>query len=288
MPKKKSQSGVGYNSYNQYDLHGSPFSDEDMMMFDDHDLQHVFTSRTLTSITDKNPLDPLFTKTLQLLITFLQYPIPDGTIILFDMSLLPGWINDLARNDSITDMIERQDLYNSMFDFVRHVTKPDSPLASLVFERRPEAPGLQAFNMKANQSLAKIGTSQTSAAWVSCCENTYKQAKLFLKLASKPQLTPHKSKANIDVIRLCEAVVKLYEPIQRESHDPDVVDSWETFWEKNKLSFSHDVLNNHRLYNPVLHMISTPARGRSIAINKELANLQTSLPMGVFLKVDEV
>jgi hypothetical protein len=116
---------------------------------------------------------------------------------------------------------------------------------------------------------------------------------MFLNLESKSQTTSHNiNSANSDTIGLCKAVVDLYESLQHagnaEGPIGETVDTWEKYCDENKLTFSHEVLKNHRLYQPNASISSTPARGRMNTIHKELANLQTSLPDGIFLKVDEV
>lgn len=283
--------GVGYTVHQNYVSSPGLVDDDLDSVLDEVEYGGLFPrllATTLPHLPEVDPLDRLLTKTLQMLLGFLQSPNPDDTIALFNLSLLPEWINDLARTDSINDMIERQSLYNSMFDFVRLVANGD--LVSLVLESRdvtPEA-GLHAFNTK-DRPLGKLGSTQNSSSWITCCKNTYNQAKVFLNLASKSQKPSNsKDKANSDATELCKAVIDLYESIQgKQNTDLKGIDTWENYWEENKLEFSPDVLKDHQLYQPEAIISSTPARGRTNTINKELANLQTSLPSGIFLRVDE-
>jgi hypothetical protein len=128
---------------------------DDMELFDDVEYEppphhqtafsSLFMTRTAAALPDsanKNLLDSLLTNTLQLLLPFLQCPTTDDTIKMLHLSLLPDWLNELARNDSITDMVERKDLYYAMFELVRFATQPNSGLLACLFlEKRRAAIG---------------------------------------------------------------------------------------------------------------------------------------------------
>lgn len=69
--------------------------------------------------------------------------------------------------------------------------------------------------------------------------------------------------------------------LTHESKDP-----WTEFSEKNRVTFTDDVLNNHRL-TKIFPSLKGSSRDRMLTISKEISSLTTSLPAGVFVKVAE-
>jgi len=62
---------------------------------------------------------------------------------------------------------------------------------------------------------------------------------------------------------------------------------WQKFMEENKVTFTDDVLKNHRCLNKRGGGRQVGPSGRMNTIGKEIANMATSLPEGIFLKVAE-
>jgi hypothetical protein len=68
-----------------------------------------------------------------------------------------------------------------------------------------------------------------------------------------------------------------------KAHD----ETWDRFWRENKFTFSDEIANNHRLCQKPPIYAKAPAPNRLNSISKQLSTLHTSLPAGIFVKVDE-
>lgn len=131
-------------------------------------------------------------------------------------------------------------------------------------------------------------TTSQSVSWLRCNQNSYEQAILFQDLATKSKSNP-----DADITRLCDDLIRIQKILlaadAKDTHhvtEAKGADSWTQFWKDNKLTFSYDVVKSHALYQPS-QISSTPARNRMNIIIKEVANMRTSLPEGIFVKVDE-
>lgn len=87
----------------------------------------------------------------------------------------------------------------------------------------------------------------------------------------------------VQCFELLEEIEKKANPVTREDI-PEAEDAWAKFAKDNKVTFSDDVLQNHRYATDVTALQSSN-RGRLNTISKEIATLKTSLPPGIFLKV---
>ena len=91
---------------------------------------------------------------------------------------------------------------------------------------------------------------------------------------------------------ICRNVIEFYLTIGRTAPDAlrtetiSVKDVWTEFHQENRVSFTDDVLQGHMFYSQ-FSKLKNSAPGRMIALGKEIANLSTSLPPGIFLKIGE-
>lgn len=95
----------------------------------------------------------------------------------FRISLLLGRVTELVRNDSITDMTKRSQLYRSMLAFVTAIAK-DPAFVQLLIEKRVEkkaSPGLQALGEERNTKALVLNASSTGliASLFTCANKTY-------------------------------------------------------------------------------------------------------------------
>lgn len=309
-------SGVGYSS--------DPYEDE---AFDEEEFMtmHMYgypRRPTLIANPVKDTIDPMLATTMKLLTGFLPRvksdasTVPSDDMCLFRSSILLDRVNDMARNDSITDIMERREAYDAMFDFVRSLTyHPCKAFSQLFLESRPERkfnPGLKALT---SSSYVSMSNGAFTSSWLSACENTYRQSRVFIELVSKSEkprgerslaqkirgslrrdaspepesITPQSK----DSVRICETVIQLYENLERgmtkinTKNELDNPAKWQKFMEENKVTFTDDVLKNHRCLNKRGGGRQVGPSGRMNTIGKEIANMATSLPEGIFLKVAE-
>lgn len=138
--------------------------------------------------------DKVKTDVLQMLLPFLpssnSKPVPE-LVALFRLSLLVDCAAVLLRNDSITDMAKRKNLYHALFAFLTTITKC-RPLLDILLEQRPtkkRSPGLQALGEEANQKSFMIDASPEGLApsLVSCGEKL-KNMRTLLPTLQKTRL----------------------------------------------------------------------------------------------------
>ena len=217
-------------------------------------------------------------------------------LCLFRYSLFFDRLAGLIRNDSIADLVERRELYTAVFAFLEEVADhPD--LRSLLFERRlnlKHTPGLGALCTMPEDRLGLMDTLQEDRlpSIFAYGINIFKQANTFLKMIGKtPQGSGDHSKESI---RMCKIVIKVYGKMRQE----EVVDLtstpklsnqelWSKYCDDHRVTFTDDVLTLHRFSTQFNALKDSNTKGRLSAIGKEIANMTTSLPSGIFLKVAE-
>lgn len=232
---------------------------------------------------------------------------------LFRLGMLFDHITDLIRNDSISDVTERAELYMEVIDFVKAVA--DIPaLTGLLFEERPEksrSPGIRTLGNPIIQdaSVPVISSTSRSASVFSSSKNIYEQVKVFLKLAAKKTLGGPSTQTPVnplkkETMKLCEGILDLHEylktkanveasakPRRIEKLDEESEEyretAWATFQEENRVTFTDEVLVAHRYATEMANLKTSVAKNRLSTISKEIATLTTSLPTGIFLKIAE-
>lgn len=264
---------------------------------------------------EKKEKDALMTETLRLMGPCL----PDASSLavvesnLFRLGMLFDHITDLIRNDSISDVTERAELYMEVIEFVKMVA--DIPaLAGLLFEERPEksrSPGLRTLGNPIIQdaSVPAISSTSRSASVFASSKNIYEQVKVFLKLAAKKTLGGSSTQTPVnplkkETMKLCEGILDLHEYLKTKANaaasarpqrivklDEESEEykeaAWVTFQEENRVTFTDEVLVAHRYATEMANLKTSVAKNRLSTISKEIATLTTSLPTGIFLKIAE-
>ena len=92
---------------------------------------------------------------------------------------------------------------------------------------------------------------------------------------------------------MCKTIVKLYSLLEKLAHlasdtysVEEVKDPWAEFSEKNRVTFTDDVLINHR-FTKAFPSLKCSTSDRMLIIGREISSMTTSLPAGVFIKVAE-
>jgi hypothetical protein len=206
---------------------------------------------------------------------------------MFRLSLLIDCTAALLRNDSVTDMTKRKDLYHALFAFLTTVAKYP-PIVSILLEQRltkKRTPGLQALGEEGNGKALIIDVSSAGLApsLVSCGQETRKHAKAFAGLTSnKAIMTDIESGSNKETIALCKELLWFYETVKTVA--PSAMkaiasvsrDTWTTYTEENRVTFTDDVLEVHRFQREFWTLQESP-RGRIAFLWKELTTLISSL-----------
>ena len=245
--------------------------------------------------------DMAMTSTLQLLVAFLPAAKRKSTketakeeVCLLRIGYLLDRVADLMRNGSIAEMTERYELYNAAFAFVeaifRHVE-----LSQLLFERRPEKKDSLGLNLPSKQARlpSKSPTSFSASIFAGMTES-HREAQAFLKLNNtSAQMRDHNSYLgqNKDPVPLCKRFIDLYTDLAKSAPivdmpDNSLLDLWTKFAEENRVTFTDEALKTHT-WSSLFSTVKNSPPGRLSTIGKEIANMTTNLPAGIFLKVAE-
>lgn len=202
----------------------------------------------------------------------------------------------LMRNDSISDMTERSFLYREVLSFLEIISN-DEELCQLLFDPQPsrtKSPGLWVLSNGANNDHRCLNFSADQPSLFACSKNTYKQASVFLDISKYIKRGKSKSTSDIEATNMCQMIVGFYGSLEdkmtieesEECSNERTKDGWTEFSDQNKVTFTDDVLKNHR-FTKSFPSLRHSSKDRMIAISKEISNMTTSLPAGVFVKVAE-
>lgn len=232
--------------------------------------------------------DKVNTDVLQMLLPFLpssnSKPVPE-LVALFRLSLLIDCAAVLMRNDSITDMTKRKNLYHALFAFLTTITKC-RPLVDILLEQRPtkkRSPGLQALGEEANRKSLTIDASPEGLApsLVSCGREAYKHAKAFADLTKNAAISTE-AKLGSNSLTLCVELLDFYKTVKKtapsvlDAMAPPSNDSWVIYAEENRVTSTDDVLEGH-LFQMDFRRLNQSPRGRMAFLWKELTTLTSSL-----------
>lgn len=216
----------------------------------------------------------------------------------FRASLIFDRVCALIRNDSILDLTQRSHLYEELFSFIENIANHPQ-LSQILFEPQPsrkDNPGLRVLSDGSIDSLYDLNATidQTPSPF-KCFNNSYRQANVFLDLCKNVKRGRSKlGSGAADPIDVCKTIVKLYSLLEEKStllesgtsYNEEVKDPWTEFSEKNRVTFTDNVLVNHR-FAKMFHNIKNSTRERMLVIGREISSMTTSLPPGVFVKVAE-
>lgn len=265
-----------------------------------YDPHHTPAASPLVNPEEECP-DDITTLTLKILTASIPSEGISDTILdeltcLFRYSLLFDRLAGLIRNDSIADLVERKDLYGSVFSFLEAISE-HRDLRNLLFERRlnlKNTPGLTALCTMPETRLVIVDAMREDRlpSIFAYGNNIFKQSSTFMKMIGKtPQGSAEHSKESV---RMCNTVIKVYGKMRQEeildiTTTPDLChrEMWAKYCEDNRVTFTDDVLSLHRFSTQFNGLKSSNTKGRLSAIGKEIANMTTSLPSGIFLKVAE-
>ena len=239
---------------------------------------------------------------------------------LLSLSKLPDVLASLLRNDSVTDWTARSEVYYSMLRLLRRMAECE-PIAQVLFERRWEAartPGLEAW-MWGKQGV--IGQKDQKYD-IECSPPLYeyfnklvKQGETFLTTTSHVQVTctSRKCASGAQARLLCGDIIAAGRNIQRimDMQGKTTGDLSSTVDKRyteacDELAFKHVVLGSQKQpgrpweatglayldFFFALNITGTQDATRNpknhFRLASDLAILATSLPPGVWVRVDEV
>jgi hypothetical protein len=240
--------------------------------------------------------DKSMTDILKILPPFLpsssSKPAPE-LFAMFRLSLLIDRLAELIRNDSVTDMTKRKDLYYATFAFLTAVAKHPA-LTVLLLEQRPTkkgSSGLQALGEEANRRVLKVDASSAglNLSLLACGQKTSQHAKAFAGLTENGIIKQNAQSGDTkEAIDLCRAFFRFTSaaretaPAAYEALILVPKDNWKAFREMSKVAFTDDVLDGHMYLEP--HLLQSgflrfgeAPIGRMRRLHEELTTLKTSL-----------
>lgn len=216
---------------------------------------------------------------------------------MLQLSLVFDKAAEMLRNDSLDDVLKREHVYYELFNFVGKLSAIPDLIHLVTSTRRLKrrTAGLQAISQESSDgqstSLMELD-DDTSGSLVDQFKNLAKQSRLVLKSTSKREFQDKKGKA---MLGFCESIAELYKKIQqsgprkRKAKAETKEGKWAAFHEKFALTRDERVLgkSNGFMFMLLVEGMVRSRPGRMKRLVTEAANMATSLPPGIFVKVDE-
>ncbi|KAF3491950.1 uncharacterized protein GIQ15_01467 [Arthroderma uncinatum] len=213
------------------------------------------------------------------------------------LGLLLDKVAELLRNDSLDDVTKRAHVYSNVFDLVGKLASHPE-LVDLVRDARyhkQQTPGLEALSAASNSSHSgsPLVLGEKIASVRERLKQLARQSAIVLEASGCQDLT---TRSGENLLDCCERVVAIYtiiaedeSPLEeaRRNSSATPQEKWEAFHQKHGVSRDEAVFEqSHAYYHRALAMMHS-GPGRIKRMVTEVANMSTSLPIGIFVKVSE-
>jgi len=214
---------------------------------------------------------------------------------LFRHSFFLDQVSALLRNDSLTEIVDRNVVYIPIFKLLKYFAN-QLQLSKLATDPLPDMKELPGLLGVTGYEYERGPAVETSAPLINAWNNTYRQAKSYLAITHNGGAVGSDTKVVDKERDVSKSVVEVYEAFQKikliagelaAAPPQDSATAWKAFMEQNRVTFTDDVLDESHKYFQAFKAQKASARNRLNRISKELANMTTSLPDGIFLKVAE-
>ncbi|KAI9803990.1 MAG: hypothetical protein M1833_000271 [Piccolia ochrophora] len=225
------------------------------------------------------------------------------------LSLLMDKLGDLMRNDSLSDITKRCDVYYPLLDFVMTLGSHPAMAELLIQERyyKKASVGLHAIcKSPGGKDLKGKGCSLESLlvladpaegnapALITRLENLAKQSDIMLGLGAGAKARQElRSSTDQITMELCGRIKKVYSRVGSAittndrnkglAKPPVGAERWTLYHKANCLELTEEVMNRHHYIQHVRGMSASP-KGRVPYLMKDTASMGTSLPQGIFVK----
>ncbi|KAI9690249.1 MAG: hypothetical protein M1822_009210 [Bathelium mastoideum] len=197
----------------------------------------------------------------------------------------------LLRNDSIDDVAKRADLYDKVLSWIGAVGSHPFTANLVVNERttKTDGFGLLQISFGRGPSTAKgKGKDEKSPSIANCLENLATQSEMLVKNLEKSKAK--QSEATQITVNICNGILLVahllnkYMPIQVVA-PRNPANAWEQ-WQRDKAvnDIPDQEMMNQHVWAKHARSLSHSPKDRIPRIVRELANLKTSLPPGVFVR----
>ncbi len=228
---------------------------------------------------------------------------PAALKAILQLSLLLDKLAELLRNDSLSDLTSRADLYFKILRLVQ-VIGGHRDLVGLISKERFAkrlTSGLKVLSVPASKRGVSSGRNgrqsllileeESASSVISRVENLYKQSQIILSQYKNVKREFADAEGQ-DTINLCNEIMKSYSTIVDTEKAKGSVhgkekNEWASFHAENmveEIDMVEDSYHFSRSLEQLRHQRSLP-RGRISYLVKEIATLATSLPDGIFVKV---
>lgn len=284
--------GIGYA-----DLNGNPWAN---LNYTGVQGAQSALSTALQFFSMDERIDGFVTTTLKALQKMIPGPehnnLPPELLGMLHLSKLIDKVAELLRNDSLEDITSRKEIYKAALQFVKKLGS-HSELISLVQTPRhhkQQSPGLESLTVHANWKVKRedqqllLGDKIPSVA--ERLLQLAKQSDIVLSAPEKEMLARESGQSMLD---LCREVSEVYALIgatgsnSRQNKETQKIDEYQIFHQKNCLTRDDRILTaRHAFMGMAMQMTQSPP-GRMKRLIAELANMATSLPVGIYVKVSE-
>ncbi|KAL8719665.1 MAG: hypothetical protein Q9225_003362 [Loekoesia sp. 1 TL-2023] len=213
---------------------------------------------------------------------------------MIEMSLLQDRVAELLRNDSLQNVDKRPQLYFATFEFVGRLGAHPK-LKYLVVEDRfvkKQSAGLHAIATAGGRGKGK-GKAQAfltvasrnegmAPSLISCLSNLATQSKVLLGGSNN-------AAAGGNILEVAQGVNKLYTRLAGDTQKVSTITTWKEYHREKCLVRKENVakyLSPHM--SKLASKVNNPAKGRNSRLVTEASEMTTSLPEGIFVRVDEV
>ncbi|KAK2829910.1 hypothetical protein FQN49_007134 [Arthroderma sp. PD_2] len=214
---------------------------------------------------------------------------------MLQLGLLLDKVAELLRNDSLDDVTRREHVYKNVFNLVVKLgSHPELiDLVQATRYHKQQTPGLEVLSssLKSLPDSPPLVLGDKIASVGERLKQLAKQSAIVLDAAESQDLNTRSGK---DLLDCCEDIVAIYASIADnkrsladEVGENSPQEKWEAFHQEHAVSRDETVFEqSHAYYRRALAMQhSSPGRIKRMVT--EVANMSTSLPIGIFVKVSE-
>ncbi|KDB27365.1 hypothetical protein H109_00845 [Trichophyton interdigitale MR816] len=291
--KTQDARGIGYadDSMRRY----SPFT---AFFQDASGLPPVYSNRPLQFHGSDEKEDEFVAKVFDFVSRMIPGPmsknIPPELHAMLQLGLLLDKVADLLRNDSLDDVTKRSHVYKAAFGLVSKLSSHPEliDLVKCARYHKQQTPGLEILSSSKSQQhdSPSLILGEKIASVGERLKQLARQSKIVLESAESQDLN---TRSGEDLLLCCESILSLYSVISADQEDTGMrtraspQEKWEAFHQEHGVSRDEGVFDRtHAYYSKAISMTySSPGRIKRMVT--EVANMSTSLPIGIFVKVSE-
>lgn len=216
---------------------------------------------------------------------------------MLQLGLLVDKVAELMRNDSLDDVTARADVYGSALRFVAKLGSHPELIALVQTSRyyKQRTPGLEALSSPTEKTKSRnkkggdLVLGEKIASVGERLKQLAKQSEIVNSAADSGAMTSRSGKT---MLRLCQNITAIHKKIA--TNDPEdggdsakPKDKWEVYHQEYAISQDEGVFNEYHMYYSKAYYMDQSHPGRMKRLVTEVANMATSLPVGIFVRVSE-